>query len=189
VASKKPNAFGLYDMSGNVFEWINDWYAEYGSDPVKDPIGSATESYHFVRGGSWGNGVEYLRSANRTFASPDYYIYFCGFRTVLPLNTTSVGTRSWDNSNTVQDFHLDQNYPNPFNPSTTIRFQVPSTSVVTLAVYNSKGDEVSLLLDHQTLAAGRHTIDYEPSHLSAGVYFYRLITGERVLVKKMVLLQ
>lgn len=86
VASTKPNAFGLYDMSGNVYEWINDWYGEYSSSAATDPTGPTAGDWHFNRGGSWGNNPLLLRSANRTFMAPDYQYYFIGFRVVLPVH-------------------------------------------------------------------------------------------------------
>ncbi|MDZ7261792.1 MAG: SUMF1/EgtB/PvdO family nonheme iron enzyme [candidate division KSB1 bacterium] len=197
VATKKPNSFGLYDMSGNVYEWINDWYYEYSSEPQIDPTGSETETYHFVRGGSWGNGATFLRSANRQFASPDYYIYFCGFRTVLPVKSTEGGIKT-EETGIPAGFTLEQNYPNPFNPATTIQFSLPRTATVSLIIYNSLGEEVSVLINNQTFKAGVHSLCFSASGgsassghtggLSAGIYFYRLEADGFVQVKKMILL-
>jgi len=189
VATKKPNAFGLYDMCGNVFEWINDWYLEYGEAAVTDPMGADFESYRYVRGGSWGNGSEYLRSANRSFASPDYYIYFCGFRTVLPVTTTDVGRRETNGGKTVNEFQLQQNYPNPFNPRTSICFHLPASRPVTLTVYDVTGRLVAMLLNQQVLVAGAYTVRFEAQDNPAGVYYYRLHTPEQIAVKKMVLVR
>ncbi|MFC1584597.1 formylglycine-generating enzyme family protein [Fibrobacterota bacterium] len=83
VATKSPNAFGLYDMSGNLYEFCHDWDGGmYTSEAQVDPAGPATGNYRMVRGGSWGNEASYLRSSNRSFAAPDYEYYFIGFRTV-----------------------------------------------------------------------------------------------------------
>jgi formylglycine-generating enzyme required for sulfatase activity len=84
VATKLPNAFGLHDMAGNLYEWCHDYYAEYASGAATDPFGPATGDFHVMRGGSWGSNAEYLRSSNRTFTVPDYAYYFIGFRTVVP---------------------------------------------------------------------------------------------------------
>jgi len=81
VASKTANGFGLYDMSGNVAEWVNDWVQEYLEGSVTNPIGGE-DGWHSVRGGCWGNGPNYLRSANRTFDAPGYFYGYVGFRVV-----------------------------------------------------------------------------------------------------------
>ena len=80
VGSKTPNAYGLYDMSGNVYEWCNDWDDLYTWGSAVDPTGPATGQFNVLRGGSWGNNAAFIRSANRYFFGPDYMYYFIGFR-------------------------------------------------------------------------------------------------------------
>ena len=65
VGGKKPNAWGLYDMHGNVYEWCQDWYDNYPSGMVTDPTGAARGSGRVDRGGSWNRTAEVCRSANR----------------------------------------------------------------------------------------------------------------------------
>lgn len=83
VGSYLPNAWGLYDMHGNVYEWCLDWYQEdLGSSAVTDPVGASSGSSRVLRGGSWYNGAQYCRSASRDISSPSSNNYF-GFRVVL----------------------------------------------------------------------------------------------------------
>ncbi|MDI6766579.1 MAG: T9SS type A sorting domain-containing protein [Bacteroidota bacterium] len=76
-----------------------------------------------------------------------------------------------------QAYQLFQNYPNPFNPSTTIHFELPKESHVTLKVYNTLGQEVLTVLDEGKVA-GRYDLRIDGTSLASGVYFYRLVAGD-----------
>jgi len=85
-------------------------------------------------------------------------------------------------------FSLSQNYPNPFNPSTTIKFELPNTSHVSLNVYDILGREVSVLVNERK-APGSYEVKFDGSNLASGVYFYRLQTESFVDTKKLLLLR
>jgi len=87
-----------------------------------------------------------------------------------------------------KEFKLEQNYPNPFNPTTTIQFAVPSVSDVKLEVFNILGQKVASLVNRR-MEAGVHTVNFNATNLSSGVYFYRLQAGNFVQTKKMMLVK
>ena len=80
VAGKAANAFGMYDMSGNVYEWCNDLYGSYAAGNATDPTGPSSGSYRVVRGGRWLNYSDYCRSSFRNYFDPDYRFNYFGFR-------------------------------------------------------------------------------------------------------------
>jgi hypothetical protein len=89
---------------------------------------------------------------------------------------------------TAKTFILSQNYPNPFNPISTIAFDLPKTSEVTLQIFNILGEEVATLVSER-LSAGSYSYEWDASNLASGVYLYRLQAGKYVETRKMVLMR
>jgi len=80
VGQKNPNAWGLYDMYGNVWEWMQDWYGPYPANAVQDPSGPAAGAGRVIRGGSWFYPATGARSANRSRQRPGERRSYLGFR-------------------------------------------------------------------------------------------------------------
>jgi hypothetical protein len=115
-------------------------------------------------------------------ASTSKYIYL---QLVVIKGSTTGGTGVVQIGNEIPSkFELNQNYPNPFNPTTQISYNVPKESFVSLKVFNLMGQEVATLVSgNQT--AGKYTVPFDASHVSSGIYMYRLQAGSSVEVKRM----
>ncbi len=96
VATRLPNAWGLYDMHGSLWEWCDDFFSEawYASSPAADPRGPTTGSRHCFRGGSWNNDAVACRSAYRNEGVPTHRSNNIGFRVVRDFNTPAAMTSS-----------------------------------------------------------------------------------------------
>ncbi|MGB5896473.1 MAG: T9SS type A sorting domain-containing protein [Ignavibacteriaceae bacterium] len=113
----------------------------------------------------------------------------------LPVAPVSVDK---EEGSLLQEFELNQNYPNPFNPSTKIKYSVPQLSNVLIKVYDILGNEVETLVNEEK-PAGSYEVEFfaiggsasggDAWNLSSGIYFYKLIAGNLVVTKKMVLLK
>ncbi len=87
VGSFRPNAFGIYDLHGNVWEWCSDYYSAgyYSQSPTEDPLGPDSGANRVLRGGGWYNAAVRVRASDRSRARPDRRFYMWGFRVVCEL--------------------------------------------------------------------------------------------------------
>ncbi|MFZ1290936.1 MAG: T9SS type A sorting domain-containing protein, partial [Melioribacteraceae bacterium] len=117
----------------------------------------------------------------------------------IPTNnmTGSTNTIPYDGSDLVgvddvnllpTEFAVSQNYPNPFNPTTMINYALPKKANVKLVVFNTIGQQVATLVN-QEMIAGYHSINFDASKLSSGIYFYTLSAGDFISTQKMILLK
>lgn len=96
VGQNEPNGFGVYDMMGNVEEWVQDWYGYYNPEETIDPVGPAEGDFKVTRGGSHNNHIQHLRSANRMSSATNDKHYLLGFRVVRIPAGNEVKNPSWD---------------------------------------------------------------------------------------------
>jgi photosystem II stability/assembly factor-like uncharacterized protein len=107
---------------------------------------------------------------------------------ILYRNNLSTLGISKDVEQLPTSYDLDQNYPNPFNPSTTIKYQIPNQSLVTLKIFDLLGREVAVLVNEKK-DAGNYSVQWNASGFSSGIYFYRFEAGGRVDVRKMLIVK
>jgi len=186
------NGYGLYDMSGNLIEWVWDWYDDqWYSNPeaiepdTKGPPEGAM-SWKIFRGGSWHTGQLYgLRCALRLPQhTPDYIGPALGFRCVKRDINSSIKI--------IQSEYELKNHPNPFNELTVISYTLKVSGRVSLKIYDITGHEVRTLVN-ENQPAGEHSVvwdgkDSKGNKLTSRLYFCQLITGKQVDTKKMLYL-
>jgi hypothetical protein len=121
----------------------------------------------------------------------DYYVSAmttASFRESLHPITSVDEEQASNNNSIVKSFDLYQNYPNPFNPKTTIKYQVPRLSFVTIKVYDVLGNEIATLVNEEK-SMGNSKLEFSGTNLPSGIYFYRLQAGDFIKTKKMILLK
>ncbi len=159
-----------------------------------NPASSFFYGYNF----DYTNNKHFIADAKNFTVSGSLYIYSQA-GVLEHTYTTGVAPRRivFDRTNSVDvrfiselvnGYKLSQNYPNPFNPATTIKFSIPSSEFVSLAIYDMSGKEVDKLIN-ESKRAGSYEVSFNAAALSSGVYFYKLNAGSFSEVKKMTLIK
>ncbi len=131
-------------------------------------------------------GQHYWRVKGVNSSGSSYYSSPQSFR-------VGAGVTSADDDLIPRVFKVSQNYPNPFNPTTQINFSVPNTDIVTIKIYNIMGQEVRALVNKE-FTPGNYKVTWNGTNntgvkVSSGAYIYRVVSGEKIITKKMVLLK
>jgi hypothetical protein len=150
--------------------------SEYGSSPLQ-PNETRLVALHIFPLTNIGTGYAQMQAG--TLRNPNDRVTV-DFTAIV--NPTSV-----EDANTVVDnYYLAQNYPNPFNPSTKINFGLKNSGNVEISVYNILGNKVATLVNGFK-SAGNHSVSFDASNLSSGIYFYKIVTSGFVQTRKMIL--
>jgi hypothetical protein len=160
-----------YNSNGNLIECTEeDWnvgtgweYAEHFSGGYDIHGNCISEEYQYWDGTEWVNN----------YRNAYTWVFFVS------------GVES---EGVVKEFSLENNYPNPFNPSTTIKFQIPEISFISLKVYDILGNEVAVLMNEEK-QMGEYSIEFNPIDLPTGVYLFQLKSNSFIETKKMMMLK
>lgn len=164
------------DNEGNIY--ISSW----GSNSIYKYDNSFNNLPEIVSSGHNGPADIFFNALNNTLVVPNFNSNSVDFLQII--SHTENGNRN----SVVQGFRLYQNYPNPFNLSTMISYLISEKSLVTLRIYDILGNEIATLVN-QEKPVGRYEVEFNPSNLSSGLYFYRLQDEEYIEVKVMVLIK
>ena len=116
---------------------------------------------------------------------PNIYL---GSATIDGREYSAISTGVKETTRIAKGYSLSQNYPNPFNPTTTIRYELPERSFVSLEIFNLLGDRMRDIVEAEQ-GSGIHSVSFDGSELSGGTYFYRITAGRFRKTGKMVLLK
>ncbi|MFZ4581650.1 MAG: DUF1566 domain-containing protein [Paludibacter sp.] len=199
--ANSTNGYGLVDMAGNVWQFINDWYSNnyFSSSPASNPQGPATGSampdgkqYKGMRGGCWYNGDivngmddGHSRVSNRNPSyfrgpqDPNHPWYHIGFRVARNFVKNVTGFSSIGSNN----FNLKA-FPNPCKESVCFQFTTNEVTEYSLKIFNALGQQVEALKDDNE--NGNHTINWNVSNQPSGIYIVQLKVGNLLTTKRII---
>jgi hypothetical protein len=131
------------------------------------------------------NHLTYISNRNNIWYANLGHIYL--YHLLQDTNTSGISSLANDNYN-PHDFFLSQNFPNPFNPSTTITYKILNPGKVVLIIYDLLGRKIRTLVDEYK-SPGNYSVSFNAINLSSGTYIYQLASGNKIAVKKMLLLK
>lgn len=141
---------------------------------------------------NWSNNAENRNNENTLIVQSsrvaNLYLQEFAARYYEAGGTDTIVVSVKESASIPQTFSLSQNYPNPFNPATVIMYQIPTASMVSLVVYNVLGQVVGTLINEEQ-RAGTYVVEFAPTDLASGVYFYRLKAGQYQNTKKMIFIK
>ncbi len=188
----------IYTVPSSVVTLTANFMDEYSLNLSVDPEGSGTIDLN-PAGGWYGLNDEVIltANANQGYIFKNWLDGLTGsenpatltmdyWKHVIAVFDTSITVVESEEVRIFNDFILMQNYPNPFNPTTTIRFDLPKSSFVTLKIYNLLGKEIATLVNGKR-PAGEHAVEWNGKGLPNGIYLYHLRAGDFVETRKLIL--
>ena len=187
----------LYKTTDGGITWNIIWEQGFLSFAFSDSVNGMVDS---------DEGLKQTTDGGKSWVKKDYKIPFAGANKMLynargdlflisgvkmvmiPSNQNPLPEIHSSNYQPIAEYHLSSSFPNPFNSSSTIKYFIPTTSHVSIKIFNTLGEEIKTLVDEEK-SNGAYEVTWNAHDLTSGVYFYRMQSGSFVQTNKMILLK